>query len=113
MAEVPTFKLVLVGDGGTGALFLSVFITTCAYVCVCVSFMYTYLCARFVRKFGTDHHRDVVGGLFLLHSGAKRNEELSRSTRGTTEASALFLSFRDFVILTTRTNRYDVWETKR
>ena len=74
--------------------------------------MYTYLCARFVRKFGTDHHRDVVGGLFLLHSGAKRNEELSRLTRGTTEASALFLSFRDFVILTTRTNRY-VWETKR
>ena len=81
-------------------------------MCVCVSFMYTYLCARFVRKFGTDHHHDVVGGLFLLHSGAKRNEELSRSTRGTTEASALFLSFRDFVILTTRTNRY-VWETKR
>ena len=113
MAEVPTFKLVLVGDGGTGALFLSVFITTCVYVCVCVSFMYTYLCARFVRKFGTDHRRDVVGGLFLLHSGAKRNEELSRSTRGTTEASAWFLSFRDFVILTTRTNRYDVWETKR
>jgi hypothetical protein len=113
MAEVPTFKLVLVGDGGTGALFLSVFITACACVCVCVSFMHTYLCARFVRKFGTDHHDDVVGGLFLLHSGAKRNEELSRSTRGTTEASAWFLSFRDFVILTTRTNRYDVWETKR
>jgi len=83
MAEVPTFKLVLVGDGGTGALFLSVFITACACVCVCVSFMHTYLCARFVRKFGTDHHHDVVGGLFLLHSGAKGNEELSRSTRGT------------------------------
>ena len=78
-----------------------------------VSFMHTYLCARFVRKFGTDHHDDVVGGLFLLHSGAKGNEELSRSTRGTTEASAWFLSCRDFVILTTRTNRYDVWETKR
>ena len=63
MAEVPTFKLVLVGDGGTGALFLSVFITACACVCVCVSFMCTYLCARFVRKFGTDHHHDVVGGV--------------------------------------------------
>ena len=102
MAEVPTFKLVLVGDGGTGALFLSVFITARVCVCVCVSFMHTYLCARFVRKFGTDHHHDVVGGLFLLHSGAKRNEELSRSTRGTTEASAWFLSCRDFVILTLR-----------
>ena len=75
MAEVPTFKLVLVGDGGTGALFLSVFITTCVYVCVCVSFMYTYLCARFVRKFGTDHHDDdVVGSFFFIQ---ERNETKS------------------------------------
>ena len=112
MAEVPTFKLVLVGDGGTGALFLSVFITACACVCVCVSFMHTYLCARFVRKFGTDHHHDVVGGLFFFIQERKETKR-SRSTRGTTEASAWFLSCRDFVILTTRTNRYDVWETKR
>ena len=80
MAEVPTFKLVLVGDGGTGALFLSVFITTCVYVCVCVSFMYTYLCARFVRKFGTDHHhhRDVVVGLFLLQETKSSRDDRQR-----------------------------------
>ena len=83
-----------------------------AHVCVsacllCIHIYVPVLCANLEPIIIID----VVGGLFLLHSG---NEEFSRSTtRGTTEASALFLSCRDFVSLTTRTNRYDVWETKR
>ena len=79
MAEVPTFNLVLVGDGGTGALFLSVLFATHVCVCVCVSFMCTYLCARFVRKFGTDHHhRDVVVGLFLLQETKSSRDDRQR-----------------------------------
>ena len=48
-------------------------------MCVCVSFMYTYLCARFVRKFGTDHHHDdVVGGLFLLQETKSSRDDRQR-----------------------------------
>jgi len=82
MAEVPTFKLVLVGDGGTGTKRATTtrfaFSLFCFFYFACVSacLLYTYLCARFVCKFGTDHHhRDVVVGLFFLLQ--KRNETKS------------------------------------
>ena len=98
MAEVPTFKLVLVGDGGTGTLFLSVFITTRVYICLRVFYVYIFMCpfcAQIWNRSSSRCRRRVVSSSF--RSETKRRALEIDAWHNWSERVVSFVSwFRDF-----------------
>jgi len=108
MAEVPTFKLVLVGDGGTGTkratttrFAFSLFCFFTSHVCLRVFYIHIYvpvLCANLEPIIIIV--MSSSGCFFFFRSETKRRV-LEMIDNAWYNCSALFLSFRDFEILTT------------